>query len=54
MLVTGLVERGADRADLAVHHPGRRDHVGAGVGLRDRDARVPLERRVVVDLAARR
>ena len=31
--------------------PRRRDDVGAGVGLRDRDARVALERRVVVDLA---
>ncbi len=38
-------------ADLAVHHPRRRDHVGARARLRDGDRRVPLERRVVVDLA---
>ena len=37
--------------DLAVHHPRRRDDVGAGVGLRDRDLRVALEGGVVVDLA---
>ena len=40
--------------DLAVHHPARRDDVGAGVGLGDRGPRVQLERGVVVDLARRR
>ena len=46
-----LVERRADRADAAVHHVARRDHVGAGARLRDRGARQQLERRVVVDVA---
>ena len=48
------VESGADRGDLAVHHPRRRDHVGARLGLRERDARVELDGGVVVDLSRRR
>ena len=32
--MAGGVERGADRADLAVHHPARPDHVDPGLGLR--------------------
>jgi hypothetical protein len=47
----GTVERGADRGDLAVHHPARRDDLAARAGLRDRGGGVALERRVVVDLA---
>ena len=38
-------------ADLPVHHPARRDHVGARLGLRQRDALVELERGVVQHLA---
>ncbi len=30
------IERGADRADAAVHHVGRRDDVAAGLGLDQR------------------
>ena len=45
------VERGADDADLAVHHAAGRHHVCAGTGLGDGDLRVHLERRVVVDRA---
>ena len=37
--------------DAAVHHVARGDHVGAGVGVRDRGLREQLEREVVVDLA---
>ena len=40
------------RADLAVHHPARRDDVSAGTGLGHRGLGVDLERRVVVDVAA--
>ena len=50
----GVVERVADGADLAVHHPARPEHVGAGVGLRERHGDVADERRVVVDDARRR
>ena len=46
-----VVERGAQRADAAVHHVARRDDVGAGRGLRDGGAREQLERGVVVDVA---
>ncbi len=45
------VEGAADRADLAVHHPARRDDRGTGVGLGQGDASVEFERRVVVDRA---
>ena len=38
-------------ADLAVHHPGQAEHVGAGAGLREPHRGIPLERRVVVDAA---
>ena len=31
-----IFERLADRADAAVHHVARRDHVGAGFGMRQR------------------
>ena len=47
------VERGADGADLAVHHPRRGDDVDPGLGLRDADLGVALEGGVVVDLAVR-
>ena len=43
------VERLADGADLPVHHPARRDDVGAGLGLGERGAGVALDRGVVVD-----
>ncbi len=46
------VERGADRADAAVHHVARRDDVRAGARLADGRAREQLERRVVVDRLA--
>ena len=46
-----LVERLAQEADEAVHHPRRRDHVGAGARVRQRDAAEVLQRGVVVDLA---
>ena len=49
----GAVEGAADRADLAVHHPARRDDRGTGVGLGQGDASVEFERRVVVDRAVR-
>ncbi len=35
-LMAARFERLADRADAAVHHVGRREHVAAGVGLRQR------------------
>ena len=47
----GVVERGADRGDAAVHHVARADDVRAGLGVADGRAREQLERRVVVDLA---
>ena len=50
----GGVERGADRADPAVHHVRRRDHVGAGDGVGHRRARQQRQRRVVVDRRRRR
>ncbi len=50
--VARVVERAADRRHLAVHHAAGADQVRAGLGLRDRDPPVALERRVVVDLAA--
>ena len=46
------VEGPPDGAHLAVHHAGRRHPVGAGLGVRDRDPRVRVERRIVVDRAA--
>ena len=49
MLESVGVERGADGADLAVHHPARRHDVGAGLRLGDRGLGVDLERGVVVD-----
>jgi hypothetical protein len=52
--VSRLVERLADRRDLAVHHPARTDQVGASLGLRERDPPVPVERGVVVHAAVRR
>ena len=45
----GGVERAADGADLAVHHPAGGHDVGAGGGLGDGDPAVDLERGVVVD-----
>ena len=48
--MTAFIERSADRRDLAVHHPRRRDHVGPCIRLRDGDARVALDRHVVVDV----
>ena len=47
LVVADAVERGADRGDLAVHHPGRRDEISARVGLGDRGPRVEIERLVV-------
>ena len=47
--MAGTVECSSDGTHLAVHHPAGCHHVGTGVGLRDRDAPVHLERRVVVD-----
>ena len=44
-----MIERRANRADLAVHHAGGRDHVGAGRRLRGGDPLVDLEGAVVVD-----
>ena len=46
-----VVERGTDGGDLPVHHARRRDDVGPGGGLSDRDAPIELERGVVVDAA---
>ena len=37
-MVAGTVERGADRAHLAVHHPAGRHHLSTGVCLRDGDS----------------
>ena len=45
------VERGADRADAAVHHVGRRDHVDAGLGLHQRLTGQHRQRLVVGDVA---
>src|SRR5262245_28260933 len=47
--MAAAVERGADGADLPVHHPAGRDDVRAGVGLGHRRAGVALDGRVVVD-----
>ena len=47
--MTTAVECGTNRADLTVHHPRRRDHIGPGARLAERDRRVAFERRVVVD-----
>ena len=49
--MAGSVERPADGADAAVHHVGRRDDVGAGIGLHDGGARDLRHRLVVDDLA---
>ena len=43
------VEGRADRGDLTIHHPGRRNDVGARARLADRDASVDLDRRIVRD-----
>jgi hypothetical protein len=43
------VERGPDRAHLAVHHPARGDDVCTGSRLRNGDLPVDLERPIVVD-----
>jgi hypothetical protein len=45
------IQRPAARGDLAVHHARQAQDVSAGIGLRERHARVDLERRVVVDAA---
>ena len=39
-----VVERRADRADAAVHHVGRRDHVGAGLRVGQRRVGQPRQR----------
>ena len=52
--MTGPVQRAADGTHLAVLHPRRRDDVSPGIGLRDGHRGVPGQRRVVVDLPARR
>ena len=49
--MAGGVEPGPDRSDLAVHHPARGDDVRPGVGLGHGDARIQLQRGVVVDRA---
>ena len=49
LAVAVLVERGADGADLAVHHPARGDHVGPGLGLGQSHLLVQLDGGVVVD-----
>ena len=49
--MAGVVERGADGGDLAVHHPRRRHDVGAGVGLGHRGPGVEVDGGVVVDVA---
>ena len=51
LVVARCVEASANGTHLPVHHAGRRDDVGTGIGLRDRDRRVALEGRVVVDHA---
>ena len=48
----GAVQRVPDRGHLAVHHAARPHQVRSGLGLGDRDAPVPLEGRVVVDVVA--
>ena len=45
----GLVERLADGAHAAVHHVRGRDHVRAGLHVRDRGARQQLQRGIVAD-----
>ena len=50
----GAVQRRADGADLAVHHPAGRHHVGSGGGVRLGHRRVDLHRGVVVDHPGRR
>ena len=45
------LERLADRADPPVHHVGRRDDVGAGLGLRQRLPHQRLDRHVVQHVA---
>ena len=50
----GVVQRGADGGDAAVHHVGRGDDVGAGLGVGDGGAGEQRQRGVVVDLAGRR
>ena len=52
--MTGGVEGGADRADLAVHHAARADHVDARLGLGHAHLRVAAQRRVVVDRGRQR
>ena len=51
VLEAGFVERPADRADAAVHHVGRGDHVAAGLGLHDRLPAEHVDRFVVHDVA---
>ena len=51
LVEAGVVERTADHADLAVHHPARRDHVRPRRRLGDRGIRIDLQRRIVVDHA---
>ena len=46
----GRVEPRADRADHAVHHAARRDHVGPGLRVADALLREERQRRVVVDV----
>ena len=50
-MVAARLERGADRADAAVHHVRRRDDVGPGLGLDQRLVGEHLDRVVVDDIA---
>ena len=51
--VAGALERGADRADAAVHHVARRDDVDAGLGLHQRLLGEHGDGLVVDDVAGR-
>ena len=46
------IEVFTDGGDAAVHHVGRRDDVGTGLGLRRRDFLQELQRLVVIDIMA--
>ena len=52
MAIARGIERLADGADAPVHHVGRRDDVGTGLGLDQRLHHQPLDRCVVDDLLA--
>ena len=51
--VSGDLQRFADRADAPVHHVARRDHVCAGLGVRQRLLDQRFDGDVVHDVAAR-